>query len=56
MILQYLAGVMQLNFKKDTVDVVYTKDELDMPRPNHFGETNGDLKRGLELSYVTMRK
>ena len=38
-----------VKFQKRTVDVVYTKDELAKPRPNPFGETNGDLKRGLEL-------
>jgi N-acetylneuraminate synthase len=31
------------------VDVVYTSQELAQPRPNPFGATNGDLKRGLEF-------
>ena len=34
---------------KRTVDVVYTPAELAKPRESPFGETNGDLKRGLEL-------
>jgi N-acetylneuraminate synthase len=38
-----------VKFQKRTVDVVYTKEELAKSRPNPFGETNGDLKRGLEL-------
>lgn len=46
-----IAGCDAVKFQKRTVDVVYTKEELAMPRPNHFGETNGDLKRGLEFGY-----
>lgn len=44
-----MAGCDAVKFQKRTIDVVYTKEELEMPRPNHFGETNGDLKRGLEF-------
>lgn len=44
-------GCDAVKFQKRTVDVVYTKEELDRPRPNPFGETNGDLKRGLEFDY-----
>ena len=44
-------GVDAVKFQKRTVDVVYTKHELEMERPNPFGQTNGDLKRGLELGY-----
>src|SRR5689334_18896291 len=39
-----------VKFQKRTVDVVYTKEELAKPRSSPFGETNGDLKRALELS------
>ncbi len=42
-------GCDAVKFQKRTVDVVYTPEELAAPRPNPFGETNGDLKRGLEL-------
>lgn len=45
------AGCDAVKFQKRTVDFVYTPQELDMPRPNPFGETNGDLKRGLELKF-----
>lgn len=45
------SGCDAIKFQKRTVDVVYTQEELAMPRPNPFGETNGDLKRGLELGY-----
>jgi len=38
-----------VKFQKRTVDVVYSKDELERPRDSPFGSTNGDLKRGLEF-------
>jgi N-acetylneuraminate synthase len=43
------AGCDAVKFQKRTVDIVYTEKELATPRPNPFGETNGDLKRGLEF-------
>lgn len=43
------AGCDAVKFQKRTVEVVYTREELDQPRPNPFGKTNGDLKKGLEL-------
>ena len=45
-----LTGCDAVKFQKRTVDVVYTKEELAKPRENPFGPTNGDLKRGLELT------
>lgn len=42
-------GCDAVKFQKRTVDIVYSQQELAVPRPNPFGETNGDLKRGLEL-------
>lgn len=44
-------GCNAVKFQKRTVDVVYTKEELERPRHSVFGETNGDLKRGLEFGY-----
>lgn len=44
-------GCDAVKFQKRTVDVVYTKEELEKPRENPFGPTNGDLKRGLEFGY-----
>jgi len=44
-----LAGCEAVKFQKRTVDVVYSPEELARPRESPFGETNGDLKRGLEL-------
>jgi N-acetylneuraminate synthase len=45
-----VAGFDAVKFQKRTIDVVYTKDELEQPRENFYGKTNGDLKRGLEFS------
>jgi N-acetylneuraminate synthase len=44
-----LAGCEAVKFQKRTIEVVYTADELAKPRESPFGETNGDLKRGLEF-------
>jgi N-acetylneuraminate synthase len=43
------AGCDAVKFQKRTVDVVYTKEELDKPRESPYGTTNGDLKWGLEF-------
>jgi N-acetylneuraminate synthase len=43
------AGCQAVKFQKRTVDVVYSQDELSKPRESPFGDTNGDLKRGLEF-------
>jgi N-acetylneuraminate synthase len=43
------AGCDAVKFQKRTIDVVYTPQELAKPRESPFGETNGDLKRGLEF-------
>jgi len=43
------AGCDAVKFQKRTIDIVYTAQELATPRPNPFGETNGDLKYGLEF-------
>ena len=43
------AGCSAVKFQKRTVDVVYTAMELARVRESPFGNTNGDLKRGLEF-------
>lgn len=43
------AGCDAVKFQKRSVDVVYSKDELDKARESPFGSTNGDLKRALEF-------
>ena len=47
----YDLGCDAVKFQKRTIDVVYTKHELEMERPNPFGNTNGDLKRALEFGF-----
>jgi len=42
-------GCDAVKFQKRTVDVVYTPEELAKERKSVFGNTNGDLKRGLEF-------
>lgn len=38
-----------VKFQKRTVEVVYSSEELARPRESPFGNTNGDLKYGLEF-------
>src|SRR3989339_2066895 len=45
------SGCDAVKFQKRTIDVVYTSEELALPRSNPYGDTNGDLKRGLEFNY-----
>jgi N-acetylneuraminate synthase len=42
-------GCDAVKFQKRTVEVVYTKEELDRERKSVFGNTNRDLKLGLEF-------
>lgn len=46
-----ISGCQFVKFQKRTIDLVYSKEELEIPRESQFGTTNGDLKRGLEFSY-----
>ena len=43
------AGCDAVKFQKRTIEVVYTPEDLARPRESVFGDTNGDLKRGLEF-------
>jgi len=43
------AGCDAVKFQKRTINVVYSAEELAKPRESPFGNTNGDLKRGLEF-------
>jgi N-acetylneuraminate synthase len=45
------AGCNAVKFQKRTVDVVYSAEELARPRESPFGDTNGDLKYGLEFGF-----
>jgi len=44
-------GCDAVKFQKRTLEIVYTAEELAKPRESLFGETNGDLKRGLEFGF-----
>ncbi|MBN8216036.1 MAG: N-acetylneuraminate synthase family protein [Spirochaetes bacterium] len=45
-----MAGCDAVKFQKRTLDVVYTKAELDKPRESPWGTTNREQKAGLEFS------
>ena len=45
----FTTGCDAVKFQKRTIDIVYTKEELEKERKSIFGNTNGDLKRGLEF-------
>jgi N-acetylneuraminate synthase len=51
-----VAGCDAVKFQKRTIEVVYTPEELAKPRETPFGETNGDLKRGLEFDREKYRE
>jgi len=46
------AGCDAVKFQKRTVEIVYSKKELDKPRDSPWGTTNREQKYGLELSYI----
>ena len=43
-------GCDAVKFQKRTIEAVYASEELMRPRESPFGDTNGDLKEGLEFS------
>lgn len=45
-----LAGCDAVKFQKRTLNVVYSKEELDKPRESPWGKTNREQKEGLEFS------
>ncbi len=50
------AGFNAVKFQKRTVNVVFTPEELARPRESVFGETNGDLKYGLEFDHTNFKE
>jgi len=44
------AGCNAVKFQKRTINEVYTKEELDVPRDSPWGSTNREQKEGLEFS------
>jgi N-acetylneuraminate synthase len=43
------SGCNAVKFQKRTIEIVYKQEELAAPRESPFGNTNGDLKYGLEF-------
>ena len=50
------SGCQAVKFQKRTINVVYTAEELARPRESPFGNTNGDLKYGLEFGEEQYRQ
>jgi len=50
------SGCNAVKFQKRTIDVVYKPEELAAPRESPFGNTNGDLKYGLEFGFEEYRE
>jgi N-acetylneuraminate synthase len=50
------SGCNAVKFQKRTIDIVYSPEELARPRESPFGNTNGDLKRGLEFGEQQYRQ
>lgn len=46
------AGADAVKFQKRTIDLVYSKEELDAPRESPWGTTNREQKMGLEFGKV----
>jgi N-acetylneuraminate synthase len=50
------AGANAVKFQKRTIDLVYTKEELDAPRESPWGTTNREQKMGLEFGHDEYKK
>jgi N-acetylneuraminate synthase len=53
------AGANAVKLQKRTIDIVYSNEELEVPRESPWGATNRDQKEGLEFSidqYVDIKK
>lgn len=48
--MSHKSGCDAVKFQKRTIDMVYTKEELDKPRESPWGTTNREQKEGLEFS------
>lgn len=51
-----LAGADAVKFQKRTIDKVYSKEELDVPREHPWGSTNRELKEHLEFDESDYKK
>jgi len=55
----YVSGADAIKFQKRTIDLVYSKEELDKYRESPWGTTNREQKEGLEFSieqYIELEK
>jgi N-acetylneuraminate synthase len=50
------AGCDAIKFQKRTVEIVYSKEELDTPRKSPYGTTTREQKNGIELSIVEYKE
>ena len=50
------SGCDAVKFQKRTIDVVYSKQELDTPRKSPFGTTTREQKEGIELDLLEFQK
>ena len=51
-----LANFDAVKFQKRTIDIVYSKEILDIPRESPWGTTTREQKEGLEFSYEEYRE
>jgi N-acetylneuraminate synthase len=51
-----LANFDAVKFQKRTIDIVYSKEVLDIPRESPWGTTTREQKEGLEFSYEEYRE
>ena len=45
-----VSGCDAVKFQKRTINIVYSKDELNKPRTSRWGNTQSDQKKGLEFN------
>ena len=50
------AGVDAVKFQKRTVDLVYSREQLDAPRESPWGITQRQQKEGLEFGFAEYRE
>jgi len=50
------SGANAVKFQKRTIDIVYSREELEKPRESPLGKTNGELKWGLEFGLDQYRE
>ena len=46
-----MSGCDAVKFQKRTLDLVYSKEQMDLPRESPWGTTQLDQKKGLEFSF-----